>query len=52
MVMQIRTQNIMYTYISWLFAFAVQISFGEKDILCKKPREFRLIEQGELLNNY
>jgi hypothetical protein len=49
MVMQIRTQNIMYTYI---FAFAVQISFGEKDILCKKPREFRLIEQGELLNNY
>ena len=37
----------MFTFITCLFAFVAQIAFGQKQILCEEPRDFRLIEEGE-----
>ena len=39
-------------FLTWLFAFAFQISFSEKNNFCAKPREFRLVNADQVLSDH
>ena len=42
----------MYTLITCLFAFVGKNAFGQKEILCEEPKDFRLIEEGEFKKHH
>lgn len=38
----------MYTFITCLWVFVGQTAFGQTETLCKEPKDYRLIQEGEL----